>query len=107
MSNLIPGAISAYQSAGKLSGDSTGKVDLGEKKPNALNTFADLIQDGVETVVTTQKASESATADYMAGKADINDVVMAVRNAEITLYTVTAIRDRVVNSLQEVLRMPI
>ena len=41
------------------------------------------------------------------GKADINDVVMAVREAEMTLSTVSAIRDRIVSSLQEILRMPI
>ena len=40
------------------------------------------------------------------GKADLNDVVQAVTNAEVTLQTVTAVRDKVLNAYQEILRMP-
>ncbi len=35
------------------------------------------------------------------------DVVQAVSNAELTLQTVVAVRDRVVNAYQEIMRMPI
>ena len=35
------------------------------------------------------------------------DVVTAVANAELTLETVVAIRDQVIQAYQEVIRMPI
>jgi flagellar hook-basal body complex protein FliE len=35
------------------------------------------------------------------------DVVTAVSNAEMTLQTVVAVRDRVLNAYQEIMRMPI
>ena len=43
----------------------------------------------------------------IAGEADVTDVVMAVTNAETTLQTVVAVRDRVMAAYQEILRMPI
>ena len=42
-----------------------------------------------------------------AGTADLNDVVMAVGKAEMTLQTVVAVRDRVIQAYQEIIRMPI
>ena len=42
-----------------------------------------------------------------AGQADLMDVVQAVGNAEMTLQTVVAVRDKVVNAYQELMRMPI
>ena len=105
MVNSVPGAISAYQNAGKLTGD--GSTVKAGSKDDSISTFAELVEGGIEKAIETQKTSEAATADYIMGKADINDVVMAVREAEMTLSTVSAIRDRIVSSLQEILRMPI
>jgi flagellar hook-basal body complex protein FliE len=39
--------------------------------------------------------------------ADLQQVVNAVTAAELTVQTVTAVRDRVISAYQEVLRMPI
>lgn len=53
------------------------------------------------------KKGEAVSAKAAVGKADLTEVVTAVTNAEVTLQTVTAVRDRVVNAYQEILRMPI
>jgi flagellar hook-basal body complex protein FliE len=47
------------------------------------------------------------SAKAVTGEADIVDVVQAVGNAEITLQTVVAVRDRVISAYQEIMRMPI
>lgn len=41
------------------------------------------------------------------GKAQLNEVVTAVSQAEISLQTVMALRDRVISAYQEILKMPI
>ena len=41
------------------------------------------------------------------GKADIVDVVNAVNQAELTLNTVVAVRDKVVAAYQSIMNMPI
>jgi flagellar hook-basal body complex protein FliE len=43
----------------------------------------------------------------VAGNVDIRDVVMAVNNAEVTLQTVVAVRDKVIAAYQDIMRMPI
>ena len=53
------------------------------------------------------RQGEAETLKAAAGKADVTDVVTAVAEAEVTLQTVVAVRDRVIQAYQEILRMPI
>lgn len=43
----------------------------------------------------------------ISGEADLKDVVTAIANAEHTLETIVAVRNKVLNAHQEILRMPI
>ena len=43
----------------------------------------------------------------LSGKADVVDLVTAMNEAEMTLQTVVAVRDKVVQAYQEIMRMPI
>ncbi|MEC8061286.1 MAG: flagellar hook-basal body complex protein FliE, partial [Pseudomonadota bacterium] len=43
----------------------------------------------------------------LTGQADLTDVVAAVNEAELTLKTVTSLRDKMVQAFQEISRMPI
>jgi flagellar hook-basal body complex protein FliE len=70
-------------------------------------SFGDVLKQSTEAAIDTMRAGEKASAQAVTGKADLNDVVQAVTSAELTLQTVVAIRDRLVNALQEVIRMPV
>ena len=70
-------------------------------------TFADMLSDVATDAKASGVASEKLSMQAVAGKADINDVVTAVANAEVTLQTVVAVRDKVISSYQDILRMPI
>ncbi len=70
-------------------------------------SFGGMVRDLIGDASAAGMKSEQVTADAMMGKADLTDVVMAVNNAELTLQTVIAIRDKVVEAYQEVIRMPI
>lgn len=59
--------------------------------------------DAIETI----RGGEQATALAVTGKADLTDVVEAMTAAELTLQTASAIRDRMLNAYQEIMRMPI
>ncbi|WP_294927210.1 flagellar hook-basal body complex protein FliE [uncultured Paracoccus sp.] len=50
---------------------------------------------------------DRAATGAMTGTADTHDLVQAIAQAEIALETVVAIRDRVVEAYQEILRMPV
>jgi flagellar hook-basal body complex protein FliE len=70
-------------------------------------SFSDFVGESLNDAVNTGKQAEHLSTQAIAGKADLTDVVTAVTNAEITLQTVVAIRDKVVAAYQEIARMPI
>lgn len=70
-------------------------------------SFTSLIEKAATGAIDTSRAAEQQTFAAAAGKADLTDVVTSVANAEVTLQSVMAIRDKVVTAYQEILRMPI
>lgn len=70
-------------------------------------SFSDFLKDKVGESIDTMKGGESMAAKAVTEEADVTDVVQAVTNAEITLQTVVAVRDRLVSAYQEIMRMPI
>lgn len=99
--NAIGQAAALYQNTSKIAslGVSSGDEDK--------VSFASLIKSGVESVVETQKKSEAMSAAAVEGKADVAQVVQAITEAEITLQTMVAVRDKVVSAYQDIMRMPI
>jgi flagellar hook-basal body complex protein FliE len=69
--------------------------------------FADILKSAFQGAIDAQKQGEAASLSAVTGKADINGVVTAVNNAELTLQTVLAVRDKVVAAYQEILHMPV
>lgn len=69
--------------------------------------FAKLIRSGVDAAIDSQYKSEKVSADAVIGKASMVDVVQAVNDAEVSLNTVIAVRDRVISAYEKILQMPI
>lgn len=97
-------AISAYNSALNRLNETAGN---NEPTNNKANEFSQMVKNFAENAVETGKRSEIQSAAAAAGKADLNSVVVAVTEAELTLNTVVAVRDKVLESYREILRMPI
>lgn len=70
-------------------------------------SFLDMVASGLEATAQAGYKSENMAMKQMMGKADIADVVTAVTNAETALNTVVAVRDRVINAYQDIIKMPI
>lgn len=70
-------------------------------------SFGQFLENSTRASLDTMKAGEKMQADAVMGKADLTDVVEAVTNAELTLQTVVALRDRMLTAYQEIMRMPI
>ena len=69
--------------------------------------FGAMLKAASEEVVESLHQSETQTAKAAVGTANLDDVVMAVTQAEMTLTTVVSIRDKVVQAYQEILRMQV
>ncbi len=70
-------------------------------------SFAELIAGAVDGAIGAARRSESVSMRAVANQAELNEVVTAVSNAEVTLQTVVAIRDRIIQAYQDIIRMPI
>jgi len=98
----IGGALSAYAKTGL---ESPGLEPRKSEDPGS--DFLNLVKQAAESAMETGKAGEAASMRAVAGNADISEVVTAVANAEVTLQTAIAIRDKVISAYQEIARMPL
>ena len=78
-----------------------------EARDGASPDFASMVRSAATESVNALKEGEAAGVLGLAGKLDITQVVTAVSNAQLTLQTAIAVRDRVVQSYQAVMLMPI
>ncbi len=111
-------AIGAYQSAQRIGGGG-GDVITSTQANNPLGgatqaaggadsvSFADLLENKIGQSVQTMKSSEEMAGKAITGEADLTDVVQAVTNAELTLQTLVAVRDKMISAYQEIMRMQI
>ena len=95
-------ATAAYAAVGKSAGPGMEARDGA-----ADGAFGDMVRDLIGDAASTGAAGEKAATEALTGQADLAEVVMAVNNAELTLQTVVAIRDKVIEAYQEIIRMPI
>jgi flagellar hook-basal body complex protein FliE len=95
----IASAIRAYSAA--------AKPQAAAGAPDETPGFAAVLDQTIEDTVATTKQGEKAMIDGATGKAELTDVVTAIANAETTLETIVALRDRVITAYQDIMRMPI
>ena len=105
MAALPAAAAAAYQSIAKI-GTSAASASpaAGAAGPGS---FTDFLSGAIKDGVSTMKAGEQMATQQVAGNANIVDVVNAVNSAELTLDTVVAVRDKVVQAYQSIMNMPI
>ncbi len=69
-------------------------------------SFSGLLENYLSEAQKIGQNSENLSIAAVTGKADLAQVATAVSEAEITLQTVVAVRDKVVDAYKEILRMP-
>lgn len=107
MPTNVASAIAAYANPmGRLTGTGSGGATAAPTQAGGAS-FGDVLAQATRDTVGAMRKGEDMSALATVGKADLTDVVQAVTNAEVTLQTVTTVRDRVVSAYQEILKMPI
>ena len=69
--------------------------------------FGGVLARALEGAMQAGHAADAQTQAAISGGGNITEVVAAVSKAELTLQTTVAIRDRVVQAYQDIMRMPI
>ena len=82
-----------------------GRVEAGQ--PASMEGFGSALTRAMQGVVDAGHQADAKSAEAISGTGNLTDVVAAVNRAELALQTTSAIRDRVVQAYQDIMRMPI
>nr|WP_294167525.1 flagellar hook-basal body complex protein FliE [uncultured Sphingomonas sp.] len=100
-------ALDAASAYGRVLGTAARAAAAPPTTEAGTSGFAAMVDGLVKPAAEGLRAAETATAQQIAGKGDLIDVVTAIGAAETALETVVAVRDRVVNAYQDIMRMQI
>lgn len=77
-----------------------------EVEPSSGSSFQTLFKDAINHVNASQKESEILTNQLVTGEAeDIHQVMIAAQKASLSLQLTVQVRNRVIESYQEIMRM--
>ncbi len=97
-------AASAYA---RVQGQDTVGAEGDGLLPGTAGSFGETLSQALAGVVKSGHAADAAAAKGMTGHGNLTEVVMAVSKAQLALQSTTAIRDRVVQAYQDIMKMSI
>jgi flagellar hook-basal body complex protein FliE len=95
---------SAYAAMG---GSGSAASGASASASSAGGDFSDMVGNAARSALQTVREAETTTARGVAGRTDVQSVVQAMSNAEITVQAVVAVRDKVVGAYDDVMRMAV
>jgi flagellar hook-basal body complex protein FliE len=99
-------AANAYAALAKLT-ESAGKMAKPQAADSSGQSFGALLKDALGGIVEAGRKSDVQSQAMAAGKANVVDVVTAVAETEVAISALVSVRDRVIQSYEEIMRMPI
>ena len=70
-------------------------------------SFASVLKDAIGSVLDVGKKSDAQTVAMASGRANVMDVVTAVAETDVAVSTLVSVRDRVIQSYEDIMKMPI
>lgn len=98
-------AAGAYASLAGLIGNAPGRK--GGSDGSGGTDFGALVKQAMNAVTEIGHKSDTETQAVANGKANIIDVVTAVAESEVAVDALVSVRDRVIQSYDEIMKMPI
>ena len=98
-------AVNAYRNQMKMMQNAGApSIDESATQPS----FAGMVEKALGNAADAAKTGEATEIQALTGnKVELSDLVTAVANAELSLNTVVAVRDRVINAYNDIIRMAI
>src|ERR1700709_995696 len=66
-----------------------------------------LLKDAIGSVMEAGKKSDAQSIAMASGKANVMDVVTAVAETDVAVSTLVSVRDKVIQSYEDIMKMPI
>jgi flagellar hook-basal body complex protein FliE len=97
-------AANAYAALSRIM--ETGGAEKGTQSTGGPS-FSALLKDAVGSVLEAGKNSDAQSMAMTSGKANVMDVVTAVAETDVAVSTLVSVRDRVIQSYEDIMKMPI
>ncbi|MFT4274723.1 MAG: flagellar hook-basal body complex protein FliE [Rhodopseudomonas sp.] len=95
-------AANAYASLARLA-----KPAGADKGSEDAPSFGNLVKQAMGSVLDAGRKSDAQSIAMASGKSNVMDVVTAVAETDVAVSTLVSVRDRVIQSYEEIMRMPI
>jgi flagellar hook-basal body complex protein FliE len=99
-------ALSAYNKIAGLQGG-FGTDEVSSSNAGSGANFTQLVEEALGKTVDKIKTAEVKAAGSLSGEVSMEELAIAVANAEMSLKTVITIRDKLITAFQDIIRMPI
>ena len=99
-------AAGAYASLARLTSGAGALAKVGQEDSGGPD-FGALVKQAMSSVVEAGHKADTQTQAAAAGKANVIDVVTAVAETEVAIDALVSVRDRVIRSYEDILKMPI
>lgn len=83
------------------------RTNQGTGAGSDAGAFGATLERAMRDAVSTGHEADAKAMQAISGNGSLTDVVTALSRAELALQTATAIRDRVVQAYQDIMKMPI
>ena len=70
-------------------------------------SFGAVLKDAIGSVMDAGRKSDAQTVAMASGKANVMDVVTAVAETDVAVSTLVSVRDRVIQSYEDIMKMTI
>jgi flagellar hook-basal body complex protein FliE len=102
-------AANAYASLARIM-DAGGGVGGGLNKAASAGagpSFGSVLKEAIGSVLDAGRKSDAQTVAMANGKSNVMDVVTAVAETDVAVSTLVSVRDRVIQSYEDILKMQI
>ena len=97
-------AANAYSALARLT-DAAGSARSAETSSGP--SFGSLVHEAISALGQTSRNADAQSQAMAAGKSNLIDVVTAVAESEVAIDTLVSVRDRVIQSYEEIMKMTI
>ena len=98
-------AANAYAALGRIMESGVG--GFGKAAESGGQSFGDMLKGAIGSVLDSGRKSDGQTIAMANGKANVMDVVTAVAETDVAVSTLVSVRDRVIQSYEDIMKMPI
>lgn len=95
-------AANAYAKLAKMADPAAGA-----KSGEGGLSFGSVLKDALGSVADAGRKSDAQSVALASGKANVMDVVTAVAETDVAISTLVSVRDRVIQSYEDIMKMPI